>query len=87
MKLPLQGEPSLGPLVARGGRLWVFAATGNAAGREIVEFRPSAEKTEKEVIRRNAAGLAQLRQTCLTPGEPAAHNREIGNVRIEKEAA
>jgi outer membrane protein assembly factor BamB len=47
VRLPQQGDPLLGPLIARGDRLWVFVSAGNPAVRDIVELRPSTEKTEK----------------------------------------
>jgi outer membrane protein assembly factor BamB len=39
LRLPRQGESSLGPLVTRGDRLWVFVGGGNPAVREILELK------------------------------------------------
>ena len=60
LSLPRQGDPWLGPLVARGDRLWVFAST-DPATRDIVELRPSPEKRRKrtESLSRSAGANAR----------------------------
>lgn len=46
LNLPRQGETLLGPLVARGDRLWAFVSAGNPTTRDIVELRPNSGKSD-----------------------------------------